>query len=280
MAPLIQEGYTGSRSESSPKRRTKKLGSSCVAASKGLIRYWALGSGIAGPSSKARQMLFDMPPFKKGKLPKEVDSDSDESFHCKGRPWELVEAYEADMKTSQPISNSINVPDDQEYFLYSAGLARLNPHDHSRKPQSHPYNLGFKRASTVYSSDSECTRVGRPLIPLSEFAPMCLPDSPKLKSTKPPKSKLKWNIRIPRPSGFSRMALSPTSETDSAQALDLATLQAPSLRSPPSSLSSRRQGMVFNIDDLPAELKEFSSTQEPSGSRTRRYLTIGLCTWK
>ncbi|KAI7949759.1 hypothetical protein MJO28_008580 [Puccinia striiformis f. sp. tritici] len=211
-----------------------------------------------------------MPPFKKGKLPKEVDSDSDESFHCKGRPWELVEAYEADMKTSQPISNSINVPDDQEYFLYSAGLARLNPHDHSRKPQSHPYNLGFKRASTVYSSDSECTRVGRPLIPLSEFAPMCLPDSPKLKSTKPPKSKLKWNIRIPRPSGFSRMALSPTSETDSAQALDLATLQAPSLRSPPSSLSSRRQGMVFNIDDLPAELKEFSSTQEPSGSRTRR----------
>ncbi|KAI9604685.1 hypothetical protein KEM48_002441 [Puccinia striiformis f. sp. tritici PST-130] len=140
-----------------------------------------------------------MPPFKKGKLPKEVDSDSDESFHCQGRPWELVKAYGADMKTSQPISNSINVPDDQEYFLYSAGLARLNPHDHSRKPQSHPYNLGFKRASTVYSSDSECTRVGRPLIPLSEFAPMCLPDSSKLKAIKPPKSKLKWNIRIPRP---------------------------------------------------------------------------------
>ncbi|KAI7963742.1 hypothetical protein MJO29_004169 [Puccinia striiformis f. sp. tritici] len=209
-----------------------------------------------------------MPPFKKGKLPKEEDSDSDESFHCQGIPEQLVEAYESDMKTSQSVSNSINLPDDQEYFLYSAGLARLNPPDHSRKPQPHPYSLGFKRASTVYSSDSECTQVGRPLLPLREFAPMCIPDSTKLKSSKPPKSKLKWNIRIPRPSGFSRMALSPTSETDSAQALDLATLQAPSLRSPPSSLSSRRQGMVFNIEDLPAELKEISSTQEPSGSGT------------
>ncbi|KAI9602925.1 hypothetical protein H4Q26_002233 [Puccinia striiformis f. sp. tritici PST-130] len=180
-----------------------------------------------------------MPPFEKGELPKEEESDSDESFHCQGIPEDLVKAYEADMKTSQPVSNSINVPDDPEYFLYSAGLARLHPPDHSRKPQPHP-----------------------------EFVPMCLPDSPKLKSTKPPKSKLKWNIRIPRPSGFSRIALSPTSEADSTQALDLATLQAPSLRPPPSSRSSRRQGMVFNIDDLPAELKEISSTQEPSGSGT------------
>ncbi|KAI9602921.1 hypothetical protein H4Q26_002229 [Puccinia striiformis f. sp. tritici PST-130] len=210
--------------------------------------------------------LFDMPPFKKGKLPQEEDSDSDESFHCQGIPEDLDKAYEADIKTSPPVSNSINVPDDPEYFLYSAGLARLHPPDHSRKPQPHPYK--FNRASTVYSSDSECTRIGRPLIPLSEFAPMCLPESTKLKSTKPPKSKLKWNIRIPRPSGFSRMALSPTSGTDSAQALDLATFQAPPLRSLPSSRSSRRQGMVFNIDDLPAELKEISSTQGPSGSGT------------
>ncbi|POW12072.1 hypothetical protein PSTT_04840 [Puccinia striiformis] len=188
-----------------------------------------------------------MPPFKKGKLPKEEDSDSDESFHCQGIPEELVKAYESDMKISQSVSNSINLPDDQEYFLYSAGLARLNPPDHSRKPQPHPYNLGFKRASTVYSSDSECTQT---------------------QVNQATKVEAQVEHPNPRPSGFSRMALSPTSETDSAQALDLATLQAPSLRSPPSSLSSRRQGMVFNIDDLPAELKEISSTREPSGSGT------------
>ncbi|KAI7949763.1 hypothetical protein MJO28_008584 [Puccinia striiformis f. sp. tritici] len=209
-----------------------------------------------------------MPPFKKGKLPIEEDSDSDESFHCQGRPWQLVEQYEADMKTSQPISNSINLPDDEEYFLYSTGLARLNPPNHSRKPEPHPYNLGFNRASTVYSSDSECTRIGRPLLPMKEFAPMCLPDSPKLKSTKPSKSKLKWNIRIPRPSGFSRMALSPTSEADFAQSLDLSTIQPPSLRSSPPSRSSRRQGMVFNINDLPDELKDIKSTPEAGGSGT------------
>ncbi|KAI9602930.1 hypothetical protein H4Q26_002238 [Puccinia striiformis f. sp. tritici PST-130] len=203
-----------------------------------------------------------MPPFKKGKLPIEEDSDSDESFHCQGRPWELVEAYEADMKTSQPISNSINVPDDQEYFLYAAGLARLNPPDHSRKPEPHPYNLGFHRASTVYSSDSECTRIGRPLLPIKESALVCLPETTKPKSTKSPKMKLKWNIRIPRPSGFSRMALSPTNETDSAQALDLSTIQAPSPRSSPPSRSSRRQGMVFNISDLSDELKDLTSNDQ------------------
>ncbi|KAI9602916.1 hypothetical protein H4Q26_002224 [Puccinia striiformis f. sp. tritici PST-130] len=210
-----------------------------------------------------------MPPFKKGKLPIEEDYDSDESFHCKGRPWELDEAYEAEMKTSQPISNSINVPDDQEYFLYSAGLARLNPPDHSRTPEPHPYNLGFPRASTVYSSDSECTRIGRPLLPIKDSALVCLPETTKPKSTKSPKTKLKWNIRIPRPSGFSRMALSPTSETDFAQSLDLSTLQPPSPRSSPPSRSSRRQGMVFDISDLPDELKDLTSNdQEPSGSCT------------
>ncbi|KNE99836.1 hypothetical protein PSTG_06925 [Puccinia striiformis f. sp. tritici PST-78] len=219
-----------------------------------------------------------MPPFKKGKLPIEEDCDSDESFHCKGRPWELVEAYEAEMETSQPISNSINVPDDQEYFLYAAGLARLNPPDQSRKPEPHPYNLGFHRASTVYSSDSECTRIARPLHPIKESAlveyrlssqiadPLTVP---RPKSTKSPKTKLKWNIRIPRPSGFSRMALSPTSETDFAQSLDLSTLQPPSPRSSPPSRSSRRQGMVFDISDLPDELKDLTSNdQEPSGSCT------------
>ncbi|KAI7950212.1 hypothetical protein MJO28_009033 [Puccinia striiformis f. sp. tritici] len=212
-----------------------------------------------------------MPPFKKGKLPKEEDSDSDsdESFHCKGRPKDLVEAYESDMKTSQPVSNSINVPDDPEYLLYAAGLARLNPPDHSRKPQPHPYNLGFNRASTVYSSDSECTRHGRPLLPIRASALICLPEPTKSKSTKSPKSKLKWNIRIPRPSGFSRMALSPTNETDSAQALDLSTIQPPYPRSsPPPSRSSRRQGMVFNISDLPDELKDMKSTPEAGGSGT------------
>ncbi|KAI9602929.1 hypothetical protein H4Q26_002237 [Puccinia striiformis f. sp. tritici PST-130] len=186
-----------------------------------------------------------MPPFKKGKLPIEEDCDSDESFHCKGRPWELVEAYEAEMETSQPISNSIN------------------------KPEPHPYNLGFHRASTVYSSDSECTRIARPLHPIKESALVCLPETTKPKSTKSPKTKLKWNIRIPRPSGFSRMALSPTSETDFAQSLDLSTLQPPSPRSSPPSRSSRRQGMVFDISDLPDELKDLTSNdQEPSGSCT------------
>ncbi|KAI7955685.1 hypothetical protein MJO29_007084 [Puccinia striiformis f. sp. tritici] len=210
-----------------------------------------------------------MPPFKKGKLPQEEDSDSDDSFHCQGRLKDLVEAYESEMKTSGPLSNSINVPDDQEYFLYSAGLARLNPPDHSRKPQPHPYNLGFHRASTVYSSDSECTRHGRPLLPIRASALICLPEPTKPKSAKPPKSKLKWSIRIPRPSGFSRMALSPTSEADFAQSLDLSTIQAPSPRSSPPSRSSRRQGMVFNISDLPDELPDSSTNdQEPGGSGT------------
>ncbi|KAH9445787.1 hypothetical protein MJO28_012353 [Puccinia striiformis f. sp. tritici] len=215
-----------------------------------------------------------MPSDKKVRFQKKEDSDSDESFHCRGLSEDLVEQASSDLQPSGSIPNSINVPDDEEYYLYAAGLHRLNSPAQPSKLPSHPYSRGFNRASTVYSSDSDTNQIvhqpfgigpSRVDSFLGEVA-----GSPVqvLKSTKPPKTKLKWNIRIPRPQAFTRKVLSPTSETNSAPALNLPTAQAPSLLSPPSSRSSRRQGMVFNASDLSDELKNIASTQEPSGSVT------------
>ncbi|POW17552.1 hypothetical protein PSTT_00507 [Puccinia striiformis] len=178
-----------------------------------------------------------MPSDKKVRFQKKEDSDSDESFHCRGLSEDLVEQASSDLQPSGSIPNSINVPDDEEYYLYAAGLHRLNSPAQPSKLPSHPYSRGFNRASTVYSSDSDTNQIvhqpfgigpSRVDSFLGEVA-----GSPVqvLKSTKPPKTKLKWNIRIPRPQAFTRKVLSPTSETNPAPALNLPTAQAPSLLS-------------------------------------------------
>ncbi|KAI9612243.1 hypothetical protein KEM48_004259 [Puccinia striiformis f. sp. tritici PST-130] len=213
-----------------------------------------------------------MPSDKKVRFQKE-DSDSDESFHCRGLSEDLVEQASCDLQPSGSIPNSINVPDDEEYYLYAAGLRRLNSPAQPSKLPSHPYSRKFNRASTVYSSDSDTNQIVHQPFGLGPSRVDSFRGSSRQSSTsaqihQAAEDKAQVDIRIPRPQAFTRKVLSPTSETNSAPALNLPTVQAPSLLSPPSSRSSRRQGMVFNASDLSDELKNIASTQEPSGSVT------------
>ncbi|PLW11895.1 hypothetical protein PCANC_14355 [Puccinia coronata f. sp. avenae] len=218
-------------------------------------------------------------PSIKGKMRKEEDSDSDESFHCCGRPQDLIEEARFLAKTPPPDSdaNEIHVPDDQEYYLYAAGLERMSSPKDEPTPlspsSSSSHGTRFHRSSTVYSSDSDRTRIGSPLLIIKTgavVAPSSLPEMKglRVRFIEPPKprTKLKWNIKIPRPQSFSKI-VNPTD--DSLTSPDLPQPQTPALHTPsPTRSSKRRQGMVFNLDSLPEELQKMAEKKDSEGSGT------------
>ncbi|OAV93733.1 hypothetical protein PTTG_06784, partial [Puccinia triticina 1-1 BBBD Race 1] len=91
-------------------------------------------------------------PLIKGKMRQEEDSDSDESFHCCGRPEDLVEDWRSSMEAPKPDGNEVHVPDEQEYYLYSAGLDRLKSPGNGPSRGSCSSIHAIPRCSTVYSS--------------------------------------------------------------------------------------------------------------------------------
>ncbi|WAQ84280.1 hypothetical protein PtA15_4A733 [Puccinia triticina] len=213
----------------------------------------------------------------KGKMRQEDDSDSDESFHCCGRPEDLLEEFLSSMEASSPDGNEVRVPDDQEYYLYSAGLERLNSPGNGPNPGPHSSIHAYPRVSTVYSSDSDRTRVASPLL-IIKTGEVALPSSSRdmsdtlvqlVKPSQPPKptKKPKWKIQIRPPHGFLRMAISPPD--DSPPNPELPTAQTSALHpTPPPTFSDRRRGMVFNPSSLPAQLKELAETEASDGSGT------------
>ncbi|WAQ84242.1 hypothetical protein PtA15_4A695 [Puccinia triticina] len=186
-------------------------------------------------------------PLIKGKMRKEEDSDSDESFHCCGRPEDLVEDWRSSMEIPKPDGNEVHVPDEQEYYLYSAGLDRLNSPDNGTKRGSCSSIHAIPRCSTVYSSDSDRTRIASPLLIIKT-----------------------GDVVLPSPSpdmSFLRMAVSPTQ--DRPPSPELPTAQASAPHGPlPSASSLRRRGLVFTPSSLPQELKELAKTQDSDGSGT------------
>ncbi|OAV93725.1 hypothetical protein PTTG_06779 [Puccinia triticina 1-1 BBBD Race 1] len=215
-------------------------------------------------------------PLFKGKMREEEDSDSDESFHCCGRPEDLLEEFRSSMEIPKPDGNEVRVPDDQEYYLYSAGLERLNSPDNGPKRASCSSIHAIPRCSTVYSSDSDRTRVASPLLIIKTDDVVSPPSSPEMRTvrfqpveasqpSKPKKSK--WKIQIARPQSFLRLAISPTD--DRPPSPEPSTAQASALDGqPPSASSLRRRGMVFTPSNLPEQLKELAETEDLDGSGT------------
>ncbi|WAR64165.1 hypothetical protein PtB15_16B325 [Puccinia triticina] len=215
-------------------------------------------------------------PLFKGKMREEEDSDSDESFHCCGRPEDLLEDFRCSMEIPKPDGNEVRVPDDQEYYLYSAGLERLNSPAHRPKRGSCSSLHAIPRCSTVYSSDSDRTRVASPLLIIKTDDAVSPPASPETRTgrsqpdtpsqpSRPKKST--WKIQIARPQSFLRMALSPAD--DRPPSPEPSSAQVSALDGPPSSTSAlRRRGMVFAPSGLPEQLKELAETEDVDGSGT------------
>ncbi|WAQ80891.1 hypothetical protein PtA15_1A229 [Puccinia triticina] len=216
-------------------------------------------------------------PLFKGKMREEEDSDSDESFHCCGRPEDLFEEFRSSMEAPKPDGNEVRVADDQDYYLYSAGLERLN--SPSNGPTHGPLSStrAFQRAPTVCSSDSGHTRVGRTLL-IIKTDEVVSPSSSlqmtnvRVQLVKPsqpsrPRKTSKWKIQLHRPHSFLRMAISPAD--DRPPSPELLTHPASALDGPPPSTSSlRRRGMVFTPTSLPEQLKELAETEDSDGSGT------------
>ncbi|OAV93731.1 hypothetical protein PTTG_06782 [Puccinia triticina 1-1 BBBD Race 1] len=216
-------------------------------------------------------------PLFKGKMREEEDSDSDESFHCCGRPEDLLEEFRSSMEIPKPDGNEVCVPDEQEYYLYSAGLDRLNSPDNGPKRGSCSSINAIPRCSTVYSSDSDRTRIASPLLIIKTGDAVLPSSSPEIRdiqvqSAQPsepakPKKKPKWKILVRPPHSFLRMAISPTQDRPPSPELPNAQASAPH-GPPPSTSSLRRRGLVFAPSSLPQELKELAENQDSDGSGT------------
>ncbi|WAQ93230.1 hypothetical protein PtA15_18A288 [Puccinia triticina] len=216
-------------------------------------------------------------PLLKGKMRQEEDSDSDESFHCCGRPEDLLEDFRSSMEAPKPDGNEICVPEDQEYYLYSAGLERQKSPGNGPNRGSCSSIHAIPRCSTVYSSDSDRTRVASPLLIIKTGETVLPSSSPDIRNIRvqsgqpsaapKPKKKQKWKILIRPPQSFLRMAISPSE--DCPPSPELPTAEASALHGPPPSTSSRRRrGLVFTPSSLPQELKELAKTEDSDGSGT------------
>ncbi|OAV94072.1 hypothetical protein PTTG_02880 [Puccinia triticina 1-1 BBBD Race 1] len=122
-------------------------------------------------------------PLFKGKMREEEDSDSDESFHCCGRPADLLEEFRSLVEAPKPDGNEVRVPDDQDYYLYSAGLERLNSPSNEPTHGSLSSTRNFQRAPTVYSSDSGHTRFGSTLLIIKTDEVVSPSSSPQMTPT-------------------------------------------------------------------------------------------------
>ncbi|WAQ87955.1 hypothetical protein PtA15_9A79 [Puccinia triticina] len=173
-------------------------------------------------------------PLLQGKMCQEEESDSDESFHCCGRPEDLLEDAQLRMEIPKPVGNEVRVPEDQDYYLYSAGLGRLNSPNDGPNCGSLSSSHDFQRTLTVCSSDSDRTRVGSPLL-IIKTGEVVLPASAlemrhiPVQSGKPslpakPRKKPQWKIQIRPPHSFLRMAISPTEDPANSQASDSPSL--------------------------------------------------------
>ncbi|OAV92825.1 hypothetical protein PTTG_02077 [Puccinia triticina 1-1 BBBD Race 1] len=126
-------------------------------------------------------------PLFKGKMREEEDSDSDESFHCCGRPEDLLDEFRSSMEAPKSDGNEVRVPDDQDYYLYSAGLERMNSPSNGPAHGSLSSNRDLQRAPTVCSSDSGHTRVASTLLIIKTDEVVSPSSSPQMTPTGQPK---------------------------------------------------------------------------------------------
>ncbi|POW10478.1 hypothetical protein PSTT_06100, partial [Puccinia striiformis] len=216
---------------------------------------------------------------------KEEESDSDESFHCRGEPDDLVEGAPVKIEAPEPSNaKEIHVPDDQEYYLYAAGLERMTSPQNRSKQQSPstPSTRRFRRSSTVCSSDSDITRVGSPLLIIktgdhissSSVSETSHVRGPVVEPVKPRrKPRPHWRIDIPLPSQFlgrayngSYVSPSQHSKFSIPESPDESPMtESPLRESPPAPTRTsrgRRQGVIFNVNNLPDELKRMALDQD------------------
>ncbi|KAI9621290.1 hypothetical protein H4Q26_015788 [Puccinia striiformis f. sp. tritici PST-130] len=181
-------------------------------------------------------------------------------------------------------AKEIHVPDDQEYYLYAAGLERMTSPQNRSKQQSPstPSTRRFRRSSTVCSSDSDITRVGSPLLIIktgdhissSSMSETSHVRGPVVEPVKPRrKPRPHWRIDIPLPSQFlgrayngSYVSPSQHSKFSIPESPDESPMtESPLRESPPAPTRTsrgRRQGVIFNVNNLPDELKRMALDQD------------------
>ncbi|PLW39706.1 hypothetical protein PCANC_15875 [Puccinia coronata f. sp. avenae] len=97
------------------------------------------------------------------------DSDSDDSFHCCGRPEDLAQDPPTpnSSKTSQPKIKEVFVPENQDFYCYQSGIERQNQEETTlpswTSATSSRASISGLRASTS-SDDSQKTAVEHPLL--------------------------------------------------------------------------------------------------------------------
>ncbi|PLW04337.1 hypothetical protein PCASD_26827 [Puccinia coronata f. sp. avenae] len=122
------------------------------------------------------------------------DSDSDDSFHCCGRPEDLAQDPPTpnSSKTSQPKIKEVFVPENQDFYCYQSGIERQNQEETTlpswTSATSSRASISGLRASTS-SDDSQKTAVEHPLLVIKTGL---IPSSPpyRRRSLNHPKSRV------------------------------------------------------------------------------------------
>lgn len=164
-------------------------------------------------------------PKKKGS-----DSDSDESFHCAGRPEDLANDFPVVDPANKLPTQEVFVPDDTDYYLYQSGLRRLS--DVKPAFNTFPRRRSSHRA-TVLSVDSQSTDVDQPMLVIKTDGAVAPPRS------NPPPRVVRFSDQV---TYFTIPARESLIDRDAIPLRDLPPPPSPAR-------SRRRQGMVFDVED-------------------------------
>lgn len=209
----------------------------------------------------------------KAKLPGS-HSDSDESFHCAGRPGDLaLDSPPVDGGLQSPVQE-VFVPDNPDYYLYESGLSRVNG-------LASPINLTLpvrgplKRSLTGNSLDTQLTQVESPILVIKTAGIVASPSSNKSPVVSPSYTVGPRSVRFP----------SMGSVTQAPHGLALARRAAISSRPklpsmvpspPPLNRSLRRRGMIIEshlFKPPPSPPAQGSSTSQAVRSNLDKLLT-------
>lgn len=202
------------------------------------------------------------------------DSDSDESFHCAGRPEDLaLDSPAVDGGLQSPVQE-VFVPDNPDYYLYESGLSRVNG-------LSSPINLTLpvrgplKRSLTGNSLDTQLTSVESPILVIKTAGIVGSPSSSKSPVVSPSYTVGRRAVR------FQSMGAAIQASDGLAFTRRGAISRRPKLPSmvpspPPPDRSIRRRGMIVEshvFQPPPSPPPQGSSTSQAVRSNLDKLLT-------
>lgn len=100
------------------------------------------------------------------------DSDSDESFHCCGRPEDLINDPPTPTLDASISYKEVMVPENQEYYCYQSGIERQKVRCHASTSSQTPPLSAQRTRARPYSLNSQKTVVGECLLVIkTDFGP-------------------------------------------------------------------------------------------------------------